>query len=362
MHDVPAAPRLYSAMALLRYIHAPIVGFYYLAACAFSLCVLQKPKRISRKRRRGVLALATISLVAYITEVLYYFSRSIAEENYEPPKPAALRCLGSILIWSPIIYQNGVSKELRWHPYFGAFVLHFIFETTTCLIGGFSFPTGEKGQTLESVVNCIRAAVSLFLLLDSFAILITKHMEPRADEERQPLLGATPANGAVIVAATTTYGAVPLGDPEGDGEDDSDDANEHDAEIKAKRAKRLEEEGGWVGYLKAFLVFLPYLFPKDDWKVMGALIVRLIHMLQERALNLLTPRQLGIITNKLSESKPTMPWKDIGLWVFYSYINSYAGHGILDGIANLVITNYSPTSMFLGCQWISIPLKTLVKF
>jgi ABC-type transport system involved in Fe-S cluster assembly fused permease/ATPase subunit len=73
--------------------------------------------------------------------------------------------------------------------------------------------------------------------------------------------------------------------------------------------------------------------------VMGALVVRLIHMLQERALNLLTPRQLGIITNKLSEPNPTMPWKDIGLWVFYSYINSYAGLGILDGIANLVITN-----------------------
>jgi ABC-type transport system involved in Fe-S cluster assembly fused permease/ATPase subunit len=339
MDAASMAPPLYSAMTLLDYMHAPTVGFYYLAACAFSLCVLQKPKKISQKRRRGVLALTTITLVAYITEVLYYFSRSIADEKYEPPKPAALRCLGSILTWTPIIYQIGVSKDLRWHPYFGAFVLHFIFETTTCLIGGFSFPTGEKGQTLQFLVNCIRATASLLLLLDSFVIFITKHMEPSADEERQPLLGATPANGAAIVAATTTYGAVPFGDPEADDEDDSDDENKHDAEIKAKRAKRLEEEGGWVGYLKAFSVFLPYLFPKDDWKVMGALVVRLIHMLQERALNLLTPRQLGIITNKLSEPNPTMPWKDIGLWVFYSYINSYAGLGILDGIANLVITN-----------------------
>ena len=44
---------------------------------------------------------------------------------------------------------------------------------------------------------------------------------------------------------------------------------DRDKEIKEQQAKRLEEEGGWLGYLKAFAVFLPYLFPKDDWRVMG---------------------------------------------------------------------------------------------
>lgn len=112
MHDAPAAPRLHSAMALLKYIHAPAVGFFYLGAYAFSLCVLQKSKEITRKRRSGILALATITLVAYTKGVLYYFSRSIADGNYEPPKPAAIRCLGSILTWTPNIYQIGLSIEL----------------------------------------------------------------------------------------------------------------------------------------------------------------------------------------------------------------------------------------------------------
>ncbi|KAH6516990.1 hypothetical protein HBI07_247300 [Parastagonospora nodorum] len=265
MHDAPAAPRLHSAMALLKYIHAPAVGFFYLGAYAFSLCVLQKSKEITRKRRSGILALATITLVAYTKGVLYSFSRSIPDENYEPPKPAAIRCLGSILTWTPIIYQ-----------------------IVSCIIVGSSVPTGEKGWDLEFVVNCIRAAASLLLSLDSL----------------------------VIRSATT------LDSP--------------DAEIKEKRAKSLEE-GGWVGYLKAFSVVLPYLFLRDDSKVMGALVARLIHVLSKRALNLLAPRQLGIITNKLSEPNPTMPWKDISLWVFYTYINSYAGLGVLDGIAKMVI-------------------------
>jgi ABC-type transport system involved in Fe-S cluster assembly fused permease/ATPase subunit len=337
MEASPAPPPLYSAITLLDYMHAPTVGFYFLGACAFGLCVLQKPQPISYKRRRGILAFTSITLLAYITEVLYYFSRSLAEGEYEPPKPAAIRCLGSILTWGPLLYQIWSSKSLRWHPYFGAFVLHFAFETTTCLISGFSIPADEMQHDVTFVISCLRAVISLFLLVDAFAILITKHMEQGSDEERQSLLNK-PANGSANGTATTDYGSIPQAAPSDDEEGETGHTD-RDKEIKEKQAKRLEEEGGWLGYLKAFAVFLPYLFPKDDWVVMGALFLRLLHMLQERVLNLLTPRQLGIITDKLSEPNPSMPWKDIGLWVLYSYVNSYAGLGILDGIANLVITN-----------------------
>ncbi|KAH4922016.1 hypothetical protein HBI79_182580 [Parastagonospora nodorum] len=334
----PPAP-LSSAMTLLDYMHAPTVAFYFLGACAFGLCVLHKPKPISHKRRRGIVLLVAITLIAYITEVLYYFSRSIADWEYEPPKPAAIRCLGSILTWGPLLYQLWSSKSMRWYPYFGAFVWHFAFETTTCLISGFAIPLDGREHDVAFVLGCIRAAVSLILMIDGFAILLSKHVERSTDEEQRPLLANKP-NSAATETAPAGYGAIP---PVGPGDpDDSDDEGGHtddDKDIKERQAKRLEEEGGWLGYLKAFAVFVPYLFPKDDWMVMGALFVRLIHMLQERFLNLLTPRQLGIITNRLSEPNPTMPWKDIGLWVLYSYINSYAGLGIFDGIASMVITN-----------------------
>ncbi|KAF2026558.1 P-loop containing nucleoside triphosphate hydrolase protein [Setomelanomma holmii] len=171
-------------------------------------------------------------------------------------------------------------------------------------------------------------------MVDAFAILITKHTEKSSDEERQSLLSKQ-TNGSANTTNDASYGTIPDAVPD---EEESEHID-RDKEIKEQQAKRLEEEGGWLGYLKSFTVFLPYLFPQDDWMVMGALLLRLLHMLQERVLNLLTPRQLGIITNRLSEPNPTMPWKDIGLWVLFSYVNSYAGLGFLDGIANLVITN-----------------------
>ncbi|KAL5117322.1 hypothetical protein ACEQ8H_004767 [Pleosporales sp. CAS-2024a] len=330
---------LSAAMALLLYMHAPAAGVYFMGASVFAMCVLQKPRPISQQRRRGTIALATLTLLAYVTEVLYYFGRSIAEREYEPPKPAAIRCLGSILVWGHFLYQICSSKLIRWHPFFGAFVLHFAFETTTCLISGFGMPFDGAHPDVPFVLLCSRAVMSLVIMVDGFAILISKHVEKSADEERQSLLGKR-TTGAAAAASPSGYGSItpaPLSN--------SDETNEQvgqsddNKELKDRRAKRLEEEGGWLGYLNAFAVFLPYLFPRHDWKVMGALCMRLLHMLQQRFLNLLTPRQLGIITNKLSEPNPSMPWKDIGLWMLYAYINSYAGLGILDGIASMVISN-----------------------
>lgn len=321
-------------MALLNYMHAPTVGFFFLGATAFSLCILQKPIPVSQKRKRGVLAIVCLILVSYITEVLYYFSRSLADARYSPPEPAAIRCLGSILVWGPISYFIWTSRSLRWHPYLGAFVLQFAFETTTCLTSAASIPEKDRTSDAPFVLGCTRALISLILLVDSFIITVTKHAEKSTDEESQSLL-PKPADGAATQNGSAGYGAI----EQTTSDDEEETPTDKDKELKEQQAKRLEEEGGWYGYLKSFAVFLPYVFPRDDWMVMGALGVRLVHMLAERALNLLTPRQLGIITNKLSENTGVMPWKDIGLWVLFQWVGSYAGLGFVDGIASMVISN-----------------------
>ncbi|USP79522.1 hypothetical protein yc1106_06796 [Curvularia clavata] len=335
--DLPSPP-FYATMMLLSYMHAPTVGFYYLGACVFSLCTLQKARAVPQKRRISILAFMLTILVAYVAEVLYYLSCSIADAEYTAPQFLAIRCLGSILVWAPLSYLLWSSKLLRWHAYFGAFVLQFALETTTCLIMVSTESQHIWQKYPPILIGCIRALISLLLLVDSFVILVTKQAEASTDEERQSLLGKQ-ANGSPAASTHRGYGAIPQDDS------DSEDgpSEEDDKDVKAQQAKRLEEEGGWFGYLKGFMIFLPYLFPTNDWKVMACLGVRLVHMVQERILNLLTPRQLGIITTKLQAAYETksgvMPWKDIGLWVLYGWINGYAGLGVIDGMANVVISN-----------------------
>ncbi|KAK7182001.1 uncharacterized protein CC84DRAFT_1168865 [Paraphaeosphaeria sporulosa] len=331
----------YSAMVLLDYMQAPSVGLYFLAATAFGMCVLQKSKPISRKRRRLTITIAFTLLVGYVAELIYYLSRSIADLQYTAPQHAAIRCLGSVLVWIPLSSSIVTSKTFIWHPYFGSFVVQFVFEAITCLLRGFSLPLDDRYSNIPLSISAARAFVSFVLLVDSFLILISVKGERGTDEEEQSLLGtqangSTTANGSTQANGSAGYGSIEQAVPD---DSDEDESPATDKEIKEQQAKRLEEQGGWFGYLKSFMIFLPYLWPKDDWRIMLALFLRLIHLIQGRALNLLEPRQLGIITNKITQGAHEMPWGDIGLWTLYRWINSYSGLGIIDNFAETYIGN-----------------------
>ncbi|KAF1952981.1 ATP-binding cassette-type vacuolar membrane transporter-like protein Hmt1 [Byssothecium circinans] len=335
MVQPPGSAAQYPIMALLDYMQAPFVGFYYLGASAFALCVLQKAKPISLKRRRLTIFLSLVVLVSYITEVLYYFGRSLADARYTAPQHAAIRCLGSILIWIPFCSSLIRTKDFIWHPYFGAFVSHFVFETVICLLRGFSLSQGDRWSNIPLSLSAARSSASLLLILDGFLILIQKKGEKGTDEEEQSLLGPQADSSATQNGnAANGYGAIEQAKT-----DEDEETNTNEDDIKKQQAKRLQEQGGWYGYLKGFTIFVPYLWPKDDWVTMTCLFLRLLYVIQGRALNLLEPRQLGIITNKLHLGATEMPWKDIGLWTLYRWINGYAGFGIVDSLADTIINN-----------------------
>jgi len=323
-----AASRL-AAMNALDYIHAPMIAACFMGYLIVSVCVLQKPIALPLKRRRIAKAFVLTLLTGYVAEILYYFSRYISENSFETPQHAAFHCLGSILIWIPLSSSIVSNKPLRWQPYFGTFVLQFIVESIICVMRGFSLPAEDVYSSVPLSFSCLRSFASLGLLVNGFFILISRKAERATDEEGQSLLGK-PANGAAGYGSTESPSSSTT-TVEGAEEVDRNQA------AKDAQAKRLEEEGGWLGYLKGFLVFLPYLWPKDDWRVMGCLAIRGLELVSGRFFNLLGPRQLGIITDKLSSGQGGMPWKDIALWGFYHWANSYSGFGWLDNFASMYI-------------------------
>jgi ABC-type transport system involved in Fe-S cluster assembly fused permease/ATPase subunit len=339
---------LYPVTSLLYYIHAPTVGLFFLTTTAFGFCTLQKPIPTTPKRRRGVLAFATLVLAVYVAESLYYLSRVVAEPDYAAPKPAAIRCLGSILVWTHLVYWIWQSTSIRWHPYAGAFVLEFSIDTATCLLSAESVPKTDRSGNSLLFFGWIRVLASLILSVDAFAIVVTKSPKISSAEEKQPLLGQqttgmaarndSPGNGAINQVVL---------------EDTEEAPRDPDEKTKKKQATRLQNESGWVGYLKPFAALLPCLYPWEDQMVMGCLLIRLIGMLLERALNLLTPRQLGIITNKLNQHPNVIPWKDIGLWTLFRWMGSDAGFDFIDGMAKTVISDSTTQRItLLACKHI----------
>lgn len=56
-------------------------------------------------------------------------------------------------------------------------------------------------------------------------------------------------------------------------DEDSDDDRDKDKDVREARTERLRETGGWLGYLKDFTIFIPYVIPKRDVKVQICLLI-----------------------------------------------------------------------------------------
>jgi ABC-type transport system involved in Fe-S cluster assembly fused permease/ATPase subunit len=85
----------------------------------------------------------------------------------------------------------------------------------------------------------------------------------------------------------------------GDDEDKDEDEDEDEKEIKALQKQRLEENGSWLGYLRGFLIFLPYILPYKDRYTQLWFAILILCVIMQRILTVMIPRQLGAITSAL---------------------------------------------------------------
>ncbi|KAF2458442.1 heavy metal tolerance protein [Lineolata rhizophorae] len=92
------------------------------------------------------------------------------------------------------------------------------------------------------------------------------------------------------------------------------------------RPKEMPSRSWWE-YLKGYSVFFPYLWPSKDRKLQITVIVCFTIVVLQRAVNVLVPYQVGVITDKLSgEDGPVqMPWIPICLYVVYRLLQGSNG-------------------------------------
>lgn len=122
-----------------------------------------------------------------------------------------------------------------------------------------------------------------------------------------------------------------------DSDSDSDDDDE--AELRRKRKQRLKETGGWLGYLKDFSIFVPYLVPRNDIKVQLCIIVCLVCLAGRRVLNIVVPQQLGVIAGQLLNKQ--LPYRDLILLLGLGILHGDSGVGMIQDLAVIPIKQYS---------------------
>ena len=191
---------------------------------------------------------------------------------------------------------------------------------------------------LETLAGRIRfglQSIRLVLLL-SLAISTPIHafrISQDHSEEAKPLLP-----GETHSPTTSLYGTEPFGDVEADDDDDDDDEAQ-DMYIKERQRQRLKQSGNWWTYLKGFSILLPYLLPKKDTKVQLCMVINVLCLLGDRVLNVLVPRQLGIVIDRLVSGG--LPIKELGVWLVLELSNSDTGLGLIRGLVKIPIEQFS---------------------
>ncbi|KAH8623645.1 putative heavy metal tolerance protein-like [Alternaria alternata] len=122
-------------------------------------------------------------------------------------------------------------------------------------------------------------------------------------------------------------------------EEDSDDDSDEDEDVKEARAERLRETGGWLGYLKDFTIFLPYVIPKRDIKVQICLFICLITIAIERVLQVAIPYVLGMITDKVTRG--SIPVRELLIFLVLDHLNGDSGLVFIQELSKIPIKQFS---------------------
>jgi ABC-type transport system involved in Fe-S cluster assembly fused permease/ATPase subunit len=122
-------------------------------------------------------------------------------------------------------------------------------------------------------------------------------------------------------------------------EEDSDNDSDGDEDVKEARAERLRETGGWLGYLKDFTIFLPYVIPKRDIKVQICLLICLLTIAMERVLHVAIPYVLGIIADRVTHG--SIPTRELLVFLALDVLSGESGLLFVQELSKIPIKQFS---------------------
>ena len=110
-----------------------------------------------------------------------------------------------------------------------------------------------------------------------------------------------------------------------DDEDEPDDGDKKFQERLDKFEAKLKEQGNWLTYVRRFKVFWPHLWPYGRPTLQLRMVGVGLCVLAGRALTILAPNQLGVLTNALGRRSPSDSFTALLIYTILAWLNSYAG-------------------------------------
>ena len=352
------ASRQLQALQALHYLGPLSTIVYFFTSSVIAKCRLHKARKRLDDSRRRYLALALLSAV--VVSVLAQATSHLLEVAKQPQHNARqdemVYLIGALMVYGLLTLNLQESTTPIWHPYLGAWSIAFVTEAAITPLGALVDGQLTPLSRFRLATQIFRTALVLCLCLSGAAFTLAGRVSRSAhsQHETEPLLDSDAdhlednANGRVK-PTTNGYGTTPTSrskDDESDNDSDEDidsdsEEPEQDRALKKEQRKRLEESGNWLTYLKEFRVFIPIIWPSKNRSVQACLAVVGLVIVADRFLNVLVPRQLGLITDQLTHGNGKIPWHSLALWMIYQWLSSQAGLSLVKSLAELPLQQFA---------------------
>lgn len=122
-------------------------------------------------------------------------------------------------------------------------------------------------------------------------------------------------------------------------DDDSDSGSDDDQDVKDARAARLNETRGWLGYLRDFAIFAPFVFPRRNLKIQLCLFVCIVAFVLQRMVQAALPYTLGVIADKVTSG--VVPTRELLILLLLDVANHESGLVLIQNLSKIPIKQFS---------------------
>ncbi|KAI3547262.1 ABC transporter [Colletotrichum filicis] len=314
----------------LHYLYPALAFTYFAIASAVAVCTLQTLRAANNPGkefipRSWILNLIVAFVLTYVAQIAVIAIQSIILQEWIGQEHEVIGLLSCILVFGTQLAFLSDTEHPVWTPYWGSWLISLVFEPMI----GVPDLIIRRSSTFEHcrIAHLVFAGLRYYLLLTIVSIYVVQRIrasqEEATDEERQSLLGqddpksrlSSSGNGSQ--SSTSTYGTT------------SDPPESYWAERQRKAQeemeKRLQEEGNWLTYIKGFGILFPYIWPVGQKSLQLRLVLVGLCLLAGNALNLLIPRQFGIIVDELKDKNFSSAWYGVAIYGLLRIAASDAG-------------------------------------
>ncbi|KAK3067850.1 hypothetical protein LTR53_015014, partial [Teratosphaeriaceae sp. CCFEE 6253] len=309
-------------------------------------------------RRYSAVGLLIGVVATIIAQGSVYILEATRDPAWSSSQDAAVYVLANLLAYTFLAIGIAENKKPIWHQYIGAWTIGFALEVALTTLQPLAEGLNNQSAMLCLACHVVRSFLLLILAVAGCASLLYDRQKSATSAESKPLLpngngyaktpSGQPGYGAVATTENSTAATEAHSDDEDDDDVDSDSEEpDRDKELKAAQKKRLEESGSWLNYFKDFKIFIPMLWPYRNRFVQACLGVVALVTFSQRFLNVLVPRQIGIIVEQLTAGggNGVVPWRALGFWMLFNTLNSSAGLSLLKSLAEIPVQQFSYKSI-----------------